>query len=224
MNASSQASKQGVVRPAATVVVLRDRGAIGCGLEVLLLRRATSHVFGPGADVFPGGAVDAADHALAARLPAAETQTTAYRIAAIRECFEESGLLVGTTGSAVDDVRRGKIRTALCHGAIDWLSAIAALGVGLDPASLTAFAHWTTPAGAPRRYGTYFFAVRAPADAATATPDGHELVASSWVVPAAALAEAQAGRRRLMTPTAATLRRLAAFDSVDAALDGLAER
>ena len=75
------------IRQAATVAVLADARD---GLRVLLLRRAASHVFGADADVYPGGAVDAADHHEA-------SADAAYRRAAIRECFEEAGLLVALT-------------------------------------------------------------------------------------------------------------------------------
>ena len=199
------------IRQAATVAVLADARD---GLRVLLLRRAASHVFGADADVYPGGAVDAADHHEA-------SADAAYRRAAIRECFEEAGLLVALTaepaGSAADIAAT---RAALCAGEIDWRECCCRLALSFEADALVAFAHWTTPAGAPKRYATQFYAVAAPAGQ-IATADGEETTQAEWVLPSKALAEARAGQRLLMAPTRATLEQLVGFDSVATALAGL---
>lgn len=199
------------IRQAATVAVLADSPH---GLCVLLLRRAASHVFGANADVYPGGAVDAADHHGA-------SADAAYRRAAIRECFEEAGLLVALTAeSAGAPADIAATRSELCAGDIDWHACCRRLELSFDADALVAFAHWTTPAGAPKRYATQFYAVAAPAGQ-IATADGDETTQAEWVLPGQALAEARAGKRLLMTPTRATLEQLVGFDSVAAALAGL---
>ena len=203
------------VRRAATVAVLADATD---GLRVLLLRRAASHVFGAGADVYPGGAVDAADD----EMDATPGTDAAFRQAAIRECFEEAGLLVALAdGPRVNTAEQARLRRALCANSMDWSHCIEALGVRFAPARLLAFANWTTPVGAPKRYATQFYAVAAPAGQ-IARADGDETVAAAWVTPTAALAEARAGTRYLMTPTQATLQQLAGFATVADALAGLA--
>lgn len=204
------------IREAATLAVLCDRDA---GLHVLLLRRAASHVFGAHADVYPGGAVDAHDHRLAVA-QAANLPDAAWRIAAIRECFEEAGLLPACDGPVPDDARV-PIRAALCAGTIDWAEACRALSLRPRPERLVGFAEWTTPPGAPKRYATHFYAVAVPEGPAPVA-DGHETVAAEWVCPVRALDEARHGRRRLMTPTRATLEQLAGYTTTAEALAGLA--
>lgn len=205
------------VRDAATVAVLRDRP--GVGLEVLLLRRHQGHVFGAGADVFPGGAVDAADARCARlqRVRGGALTDAAWRVAALRECFEEAGLLIGTPGTAPDPDAIIAQRDALNAGHSDWSTVIEALDMRLDLDGPVAFAHWTTPPGAPKRYATQFYAVAAPAGQ-IARADGRETVAAAWIAPARALAEASANRRQLMPPTRATLERLTRYNDTATAL------
>ncbi|WP_424821230.1 NUDIX hydrolase [Salinisphaera sp.] len=206
------------IRDAATVVVLRD-GAHG-GLEVLLLRRHHGHVFGAGADVFPGGAVDAADVALARRYRAgSRLPDAAWRMAALRECFEEAGMLF--TQGVLDAARVAAARIALNAGRRDWAEVVEALALDIDLTAPIAFARWTTPPGPPKRYATRFYALAAP-PGQQARADGRETVAADWIAPAGALAEADAGRRWLMTPTRATLERLAHYRDMTAALAALA--
>ncbi|MGN8159319.1 NUDIX hydrolase [Salinisphaera sp. RV14] len=207
------------IRNAATVAVLRD-GRQG-RLEVLLLRRHHGHVFGAGADVFPGGAVDAADTALAERCRAGcGLPDAAWRMAGLRECFEEAGLLF--TATALDAARVAAERIALNAGRRAWADVVDALALDLDLTAPVAFAHWTTPPGPPKRYATRFYALAAPVDQ-PARADGGETVAADWVAPAVALADADAGRRWLMTPTRATLARLTHYRNTVAALAGLAQ-
>ncbi|WP_353224423.1 NUDIX hydrolase [Salinisphaera hydrothermalis] len=202
------------IRDAATVAVLRD--GRGGGLEVLLLRRHASHVFGAGADVFPGGAVDRDDVELTRD---ADLTDGPWRMAALRECFEEAGLLCAThdakTADQIADQRR-----ALNAGRCDWRDVIDALELELDLSMPVAFARWTTPPGPPKRYATRFYALAAP-DEQCAQADGRETVAAEWMAPAAALADADAGRRWLMTPTRATLIQLAHYRDTATALAGL---
>ncbi|WP_353247443.1 NUDIX hydrolase [Salinisphaera sp. T31B1] len=220
------------IREAATVALLRDRCA---QLEVLLLRRHSAHVFAANAYVFPGGAVDRADGdaGLAARvaggLEYAEAclgdtgAPTAYWTAAIRECFEEAGMLIACEAGHVEADRHRRLRDALNNGDMPWAAVIDALDLTFHLERLVYFSHWTTPAGAPKRYSTRFFAAHAPVGQ-QALCDGSETIQAWWARPADALAACERGEIHLMTPTRATLRRLAGYADASAALDGLAER
>ena len=218
-----------LIRPAATVAVLRDGDD---GLQVLLLRRGADLVFGPGAHVYPGGALDAADRApetMTGYLMDSASATTAgphgdraYRIAAIRECFEEAGLLVACVDAVPDAAERQRLRADLNAGRADWPQTVARLGVAFAADALIYFDAWQTPPGAPKRYATRFFAVRAPSGQSAAA-DGHETDRVFWARPADAVVRDAAGQLKLMTPTRATLAALARYADVDSALAGLAE-
>lgn len=219
MNESTHANDRVMVREAATLALLRDADD---GLEVLLLRRHSGHVFGANACVFPGGACDAGD---SQALDMAETGTAladaTYRVAAIRECFEEAGLLVALTGPLPDVDERSRLRRALNAAELSWRELLAQAGLQMALEPLVAFAAWTTPVGAPKRYATRFFAAIAPADQ-MAEADGAETVSARWVRPAEALIDADTGRRHLMRPTRATLETLTQFEDAQSALAGLA--
>lgn len=214
-------------RAAATVVVVRD-GPLG--IEVLLLRRAERGDLNSGAWVFPGGLVDAADRAALpfcrgldeaaadARL-GMSAHALDYWVAAVRECFEEAGLLYAREADgaplALDAARaerldawRGPLQrgerslAALCHEE--------ALALAVD--ELVYFSHWVTPLGRPKRFDTRFFIARAPQGQEASHDDG-ELVEQLWIAPAAALTRAEP--LKLMTPTHKTLEAIARFTSVD---------
>lgn len=217
MSDSTQTGPAVAVRNAATVALLRDGAS---GLEVLLLRRHPGHVFAANAHVFPGGACDPADDHV---LPAGENGAlgdASFRVAAIRECFEEAGLLVSVRGALPAEPDRRRLRAALNTGRIGWGDLIARSGLSMTLDQLVYFADWTTPAGAPKRYATRFYAAMAPADQ-TAEADGSETVCARWIRPAEALIEADAGRRHLMLPTRETLRALADYSDAASALTGL---
>lgn len=219
MNDSTPITPTVEVRDAATLALLRDGDG---GLEVLLLRRDPGHVFGANAYVFPGGACDVADRdALTQVCSGAELSDVLYRVAAIRECFEEAGLMVALTGDLPDDPARTDLRDALNTAQLGWHELLARAGMQMRLDDLVAFACWTTPEGAPKRYATRFFAARAPAGQ-IAKADGTETVSARWVRPAEALVEADTGRRHLMRPTRASLEMLAEFEDTDTALARLA--
>jgi 8-oxo-dGTP pyrophosphatase MutT (NUDIX family) len=182
-------------RPAATILLLRDGRA---GLEVLLVARAREVDFASGALVFPGGRVDPEDHALAD----AADPLGPFRIAAIREAWEECGLLVA---------RRGETR-----GQGAFAAHLAARGLAPDPGALRPFAHWITPAHSPKRFDTHFFLARAPEGQAP-VHDGREAVEALFLPPAQAVAEAEEGRRTLVFATRLNLLRLARHRSVEEA-------
>lgn len=206
------------VRDAATLALLRDGP---CGLEVLLLRRHPGHVFAANAYVFPGGACDAADVDALPPDTHDPSGDTRFRVAAIRECFEEAGLLAATRGALPAEPDRKRLRDALNASRLGWATFLAESGLSMAIDELVFFADWTTPVGAPKRYATRFYAARAPSDQ-IAEADGSETVSARWVRPAEALIEAGAGRRHLMRPTRESLRTLAGFVDVSSALAGLA--
>jgi 8-oxo-dGTP pyrophosphatase MutT (NUDIX family) len=219
-------------RPAATIVLARDAAE---GPEVLLLRRHRASGFAAGAWVFPGGVVDEGDagaadmvtgppaDAWAARLGTADA--VAFVAAAIREAFEETGILLHTPGPASHapaDEALVVARRALLSGVVGIREVAVSLGVRFDASSLVYLAHWVTPEPEPRRYDTRFFLARVP-EGAVCTPHRGELVDSRWAGAGTAVAEFEAGRLPLLPPTVLTLRALAAFASVDAMLASLAD-
>lgn len=226
------ATKPAPPLPAATLVLLRDGPA---GVEVLLLRRNRATRFAPGAFVFPGGQVDAADassatvrawdgltpDAAAQRLDLdrnASPPAIAYYAAAVRETFEETGVLpcVRPAGARTHPNRpesRTAARESLLEGSASFHQVLRDLDLRLDGTALVYAAHWVTPAAAPRRYDTRFFATRAPADS-TAAHDERETTGAYWLSPADALARHRDGKLPLVFPTRRTLEDFQPFASV----------
>ncbi|HUK59245.1 MAG TPA: NUDIX hydrolase [Stellaceae bacterium] len=201
-----------VALPAATLLLLRDGSA---GLEVLMLERHRDAFFSS-AMVFPGGRVDPEDGAPASlarcrAVPGVDEAAMAYRIAAIRESYEEAGMLVARRPDAAGLVADGDFARE------DFASLLAGGAIELATDLLVPFSHWVTPERSPKRYDTRFFLARAPADQAPKA-DGYEAVELLWLAPLAALAEAEAGRRRLVFATRLNLMRLAASADVAGAL------
>ena len=220
-----------VPRAAATVLLLRDGAG---GLEVFLQRRVAGMAFAAGMTVFPGGGVDQrdADATIAWAGPSAadwagwfnatEQVARALVCAAVRETFEESGVLLAGTADTADTV---VTRTDQYAGARDELVSrdvslagfLAREGLTLRSDLLRPWAHWITPVQEKRRYDTRFFAAKLPqgqdADGKTT-----EAESSGWFRPGDALADAAAGRSTLMPPTWHTLTELAEFGSADEAL------
>ena len=196
------------VRPAATVMLLRDTDA---GPEVFMLRRTTKAVFASGMYVYPGGKVDEADG----------EGHEGYLVAAIRECYEEAGVLlveepdgelVGDGHPALDH------REAVHDGSLSIHDLCEEHGLRLATDRMAYVAHWITPKGeAPRRFDTRFFLAVSPATQSH-THDDNETVASEWIRPADALARGRAGEMALMPPTVATLEFLAAHATAEDAL------
>ena len=217
-------------RPSATVVIVRDGTH---GLETLLLRRAERGDHNSGAWVFPGGIVDAADarcHAYCTGLDDAAASATLglpsggldYYVAAVRECFEESGLLLATDASGAlprlegaEGERLGAWRTPLHRDERTLVQLCEAEGLRLAVDRLAYLSHWLTPVGRPKRFDTRFFIAEAPQGQQSAH-DAAELVEQRWLRPADAMAESAA--LKLMTPTLKTLEEIARFDTVEALL------
>jgi len=209
-------------KPAATVLLVRDAER----LEVLMVRRSAGMAFGASAWVFPGGKVAPEDMAedwrgvVNGRFGDLER---ALRIAAARETFEESGLLLVRRASdgMVPPVealvsligQRAEIEAA--PGLL--VRRLAEQGLLLDIESLVRFAHWITPDFEPRRYDTHFFLAAAPPEQAS-SHDGREAVDHGWVTPGEVLEARTRGEARLMFPTRLNLEMLSRAATADDAL------
>lgn len=227
MNTSDPASVP--VRDASTVVVVRQASN---GIEVCMLQRNLNSDFVGGAYVFPGGGVDPDDsdprytELLSGALPSegsGDGEGLAFRVAAVRESFEEAGILFARDSSgemvALSDPelteRFRQHRTAVDTGERKLFEICADEGLSLDLARLSYFSRWVTPFGANRRYDTRFFVAEVP-EGQKAIHDDHEVIDTIWVSPAEALADAREGRRTMIFPTLRTIVKLSAFDEVGA--------
>jgi recombination protein RecT len=213
-------------RPAATVLLLRDTPDNG-GLEVLMTRRSGTASFAPGAYVFPGGGIDALDaspesHAAADRRPAQGDLHLTEAIAAIRESFEELGILLARH---TDGPRKGWMADAHDIAAIDrhqpFAAQCQARGLRLAADSVYLLAHWTGDRDLPRRFEVPFLVARMP-EGQEPVADETEQFEPVWVRPADALARHEAGQFFMIYPTIRTLQRLAKFDATQAVLDAVA--
>ncbi|MFI5316324.1 MAG: NUDIX domain-containing protein [Myxococcota bacterium] len=202
-------------RLAATVLLVRDRPG---GLEVFMVERHHQIDFATGALVFPGGKVEAADADPRLRARCGESlevddAARALRVAAIRETFEECGVLLARARGAAELLAASGVGAP---GA-DFVADVERADLFLACDRLVPFAHWITPAVVPKRFDTHFFLAAAPDDQ-LALHDGRESVDSLWISPRAALREAEAGRRTIIYPTLMNLVRLAESRDVAAAL------
>jgi 8-oxo-dGTP pyrophosphatase MutT (NUDIX family) len=220
-----------IPRLAATIVVVRE--ATPEGLEVLLLRRADKGDHNSGAWVFPGGLLDTADracHAFCDGLDDARASTLLgvpeggldHVIAAIRESFEEAGVLFATGPDGQPAELHGDaghalaaMRSPLGRGDLTLADLCRDFGLRLSASALFYIGHWVTPVGRAKRFDTRFFlAVLPPGQ--ESRHDEIETVEQVWLRPAEALSPENS--RRLMTPTRAMIEQVGRFDSVEALL------
>jgi 8-oxo-dGTP pyrophosphatase MutT (NUDIX family) len=210
------------VRDAATVMLVRDGDG---GLEVFMLRRTLNAVCVGGFYVFPGGAVDDADRepgvadvcldlsdVAASELLDVPSGGLAYWVAAVRECFEEAGVLLARPADGFEGHRR-----AVYRGQLRLVDLCAQEGLRLALGGIYYLSHWITPVGEPRRFDTRFFVARAP-QRQEPLHDDRETIASLWTRPSAALDAYRAGELQLIMPTIKHLEYLAAFDTTEGVL------
>jgi len=217
-------------RDAATVMLVRDADA---GMEVFMLRRNLNSDFVGGAYVFPGGAVDEADrHAdleavcagrsddQASNLLGVDSGGLAFWVAAIRECFEEAGVLLATRedGGVIsladpEVAERFTLhRKAVDSGELRLIELCRRERLTLAVDQIHYFSHWITPLGAPRRYDTRFFVTAAPPEQIP-LHDDRETIANLWVRPTEALERHHAGQFDLIFPTIKSLETIDQFES-----------
>lgn len=193
--------------PAATLVLMRE--AAGGPPELLVTERTGQMAFAAGALVFPGGRIDADDHATGT---AFALRDAAARIAAIRETIEETGIAPGLT-PVPDEAATAALRDGIMReepfGAL-----LAAQGLALDLDALTPFARWCPNFRETRRFDTLFFLAEAPADAPEPVVAEAEAVRAFWASAAEILAEVDAGAAHVIFPTRRNLERLAGFASI----------
>ncbi len=212
-------------RPASTILPLRDGPH---GVEVLVVRRNLNSDFVGGAYVFPGGAVDPDDEDFSGlchgRDDAGASQRLgltrgglAYYVAALRELFEEAGLLVARRVDAAealaDEAALARWRVELNGRRCRFADVLEDSGLVLDLAGVEYLAHWVTPVGLARRYDTRFFVVQAPSGQ-IAEHDAAETVAHRWIRPVDALAAASRGDITMILPTLRNLDLIVPFDRV----------
>ena len=207
--------------PAATVLLLRDEPVF----EVLMVERHADIGFAGGALVFPGGRIDPGDrnpawteHSAGAPARPGESRDPgmiAAEVAAIREAFEETGILIAREAGASDAPLLGGARAKALH---DWRAVVEAddaqflemvrrEGLSLACDRLCLFAHWIAPPGLHRRFDTLFFAAACPPGQA-ARADGNEATEALWISPHQAAAARARGERKIIFPTLCNLRLL----------------
>lgn len=234
------------VRLASTVILVRPP------FDVYLTRRSARSPFAPDAFVFPGGTIEPQDSGEAVRArtvglesdrldrefraaipadlscdePAVDRERAgALVIAALRELFEEAGVLLARDAAgrpivvaSADWERVAQERSEVRNGTLSFADFLQRRDWYADAHALTLFSHWITPLSEPRRYNTHFFFAVAPADQ-VALADAFETHDGLWIAPAEALARGRSGSMHLVYPTIKHLARLEAFDSVRAALE-----
>jgi 8-oxo-dGTP pyrophosphatase MutT (NUDIX family) len=217
-------------RPASTILLLRNSVATR-DIEVFMMVRHYEIDFNSGALVFPGGSVDKGDREIIGNGDlftggeGLDADALSFRIAAIRETFEESGILLARAkgSTALIDAQRASAveaghRRDLCEGTISFLKVLSDNELVLALDELIPYAHWITPEGMPKRFDTWFFLAGAPPDQ-LGTHDGRESTDSIWVSPREALEGGESGRFKLPFPTTRNLIKLGKLGDVTAALD-----
>jgi 8-oxo-dGTP pyrophosphatase MutT (NUDIX family) len=204
--------------PAATILLVRDIGEPGGGFEVAMIERTQAARFAGGALVFPGGKVDAADESPFWEAHGAAGMQGALRVAAAREAYEETGLLLArqplTPAQIATAVER---RAAVAADATLFRPLVEELNVLLDLEGFHHFAHWITPEAEKRRFDTHFYIAHAPLGQ-DIVHDGGEAVDAVWLRPQDALEAGAKGERQVMFPTRLNLELLAASSNAKSAI------
>lgn len=213
-----------VPRHAATIVLAREAAA--SGFEVLMLKRPSTARFAAGAYVFPGGKIDEGDvdEELEPRMPksgrGAEPEAV---LAALRELFEETGLLLADR--RLEPAVEARVREELLADERTFGGVAREHDLSFTSIHVCYFARWITPSRFARRYDTRFFLAELPADRPDFTPElTAELADSLWVTPARAVKLFRTGHLPMLFPTRMTLQTLAGFGSIDRVFDRYATR
>ena len=204
-------------RPAATILLLRDHDD---GYQVLMTRRSLAASFAPGAFVFPGGTLDAADgsaraHALSRARPGQTPEHRRFAVAAIREAFEELGILLASSPGSRGHVDQAVVDSMDRSYGADLLEQLEARQLTLAVDEVWWLAHWITDRDLPKRFDARFLAARMPAGQEPSA-DNSEQFEPVWIAPAEALRRHERGEFELIFPTIRTLRRMAKWPTIDA--------
>lgn len=205
-------------RPASVVVPYRRTPE---GVEVFWVKREKALTFAGGFYAFPGGKVDKTDALVPVR--GASGQEAALRVAAARELFEETGLLVAEGAMRVPADEMREMRRALLEKRSTWSELFQRHGLVLRGEDFPDAGRWVTPEFAPVRFDTFFYLVEAPAHARAEWWPG-ELSEAAWVKPAEALVRWEQGTALLHPPALHVLRVMASFDTPARALASLREQ
>ncbi len=211
-------------RPAATLILLRSGPG---GLETLLLQRTKNAVFLGGAYVFPGGAIDASDAEARRVVGLTDAQASArlglasgglaYYVAAVRECFEEAGVLL-TCDARGEPVSADRAQKLMAYRHRPFLEVLDAEDLYIPANALAYYGHWITAAGRPRRFDTRFFVALAP-EGQQGAHDANETVHDVWISPREALERGKRGEIELVFATKHTLTDLGRFHEPRAAFE-----
>jgi len=213
------------IRPASTVMLLRESGG---PMQVLMVRRNQQIDFISGSMVFPGGKVDPSDLApewenLAGGWSTVPESERGPRVAAARELFEESGVLMAEGAEIRDDGVTLAARKAIEAGSLRFSNYLAERGLRIDLEAFTLFSRWLTPPVMPKRFDTYFYLAAAPAGQ-VAVSDGRETVETEWIEPGLALELAARKQRSIVFPTRMNLGLLSATPTMAGAVSAAAAR
>jgi len=225
--------------PAATIILLRP-GSVAP--EVLMIERHVKSEAFANLYVFPGGRVEDEDQALANRVGAIEAEEAAralggvspscalgFFVAAIRETFEEVGILLARARGERELLSADRAAALTQHrldvqgGQLSFRELIDSENLELAGDALAVHAHWITPEFMPRRFDTFFFTAIAP-PGQLARPDGLETTAHVWIRPEEALEQRQAHTRRIIFPTAVNLESVAGFSNASEILEASKRR
>ena len=210
-----------VPRPAATLILLRD------GMEVLMLQRTQNAAFLGGAYVFPGGSLDAQDESMERVVGLTEAQANerlklesgaiAYYVAAIRECFEEAGILLACDRNA-RPVSAQRAEQLMHWRNKPFRQMLEAEDLYIPAGELAYFGHWITAPGRSRRFDARFFVALAP-EGQRGSHDANETVHDVWITPKEALERGARKEIELVNATQQSLKDLARFTEPRAAFD-----
>ncbi|MBO6827030.1 MAG: hypothetical protein JJ879_12565 [Sneathiella sp.] len=218
------------LKPAATVLLVRNCDKPSDKLEVFMVVRHHQIDFASGALVFPGGKVDAGDlkAELVDHLPAGtdlEDPLLSFKIASIREAFEECHVLLARDKASGEMVKPAKIdelvekyRREMQAGDIDILAMADAENLELATDLLAHYSHWITPVFMPKRFDTHFFIAMAPEEQ-LAFHDGEESVDSVWIGPNEAIQGAKDSKYTIIFPTMMNIEYLTRFNSAEEAVE-----
>lgn len=200
-----------------------------------MVRRRLKSDFVGGAYVFPGGGLDPEDAAptllqrlegataehWSARLGLPAARAGAHVLAAVRETFEEAGILLAAVPGGGSPLSHGPAsywreqRQALLAGTLTWADLVAGNNLVFPAQQIAYFAHWITPVGVPKRFSTRFFVVAAPPDQEPLADD-REVEAGVWITPQEALEAKRAGSMTIVLPTQRALEAIAAYSKAEA--------